>query len=60
MVPREPGVYALSPYPFGAASRQFAFAGRLIEPGQHEASGNWTKILAESPTVWETFRLVAA
>jgi uncharacterized protein DUF3891 len=58
--PREAGVYALSPYPFGGGSAQFGFAGRPIEPGQHEASGGWTKVLATTPTVWETIRLVAA
>ena len=31
IAPREPGVYALSPYPFGAASAHFGFAGRLID-----------------------------
>jgi hypothetical protein len=58
--PREPGVYELSPNPFAARSAQFAFAGRLIEPGQHEASGGWPKVLATSPTVWENIQLVAA
>jgi hypothetical protein len=58
--PREPGVYELSPYPFGAPSAQFGFAGRMVEPGQHETSGGWPKVLAASPTVWENFRLVAA
>jgi hypothetical protein len=58
--PREPGIYELSPYPFGARSAEFAFAGRLVEPGQHEISGGWPKVLAASSTVWEHFQLVAA
>jgi hypothetical protein len=58
--PREPGVYELSPYPFAAKPAQFGFAGRLIEPGQYETSGGWPNVLATSPTVWETFRLVTA
>jgi hypothetical protein len=57
--PVEPGVYALSPYPFGAKSAAFAFAGRHIVPGQ-QGSGSWSRALAAAPTVWEHFRLVAA
>lgn len=57
--PVEPGVYALSPYPFGAKSAVFAFAGRHIVPGQ-QRSGSWSGVLAAAPTVWEHFRLVAA
>ena len=56
--PGQPGVYELSPYPFAATSPEFAFAGRFIEPGQHEKNGGWRKVLAAAPTVWETFRLV--
>jgi hypothetical protein len=35
---------------FAADSAEYAFAGRLIEPG----------VLAKTPTVWECFRLVSA
>ena len=56
--PRGPGVYELSPYPFAADSAEYAFAGRPIEPGQHEQSGGWSSVLAKAPTVWECFRLV--
>src|SRR5712692_2229594 len=45
--PRGPGVYELSPYPFAADAAEFAFAGRHIEPGQHEKSGGWHNILAK-------------
>jgi Protein of unknown function (DUF3891) len=58
--PRGRGVYELSPYPFAADSAEYAFAGRLIEPGQHEKRGGWSRVLAEGPTVWERFRLVSA
>jgi hypothetical protein len=56
--PREPQVYGLSPYPFGAKSAEFAFAGRHIVPGQQGQDG-WSQALAAAPTVWERFRLVA-
>jgi hypothetical protein len=57
--PREQGVYALAPYPFGARSAEFAFAGRLITPGQQTRDGGWSRVLAAAPTSWERFRLVA-
>jgi uncharacterized protein DUF3891 len=57
--PREPGIYELSPYPFAANDAEFAFAGRLIHPGQHQKGGGWPSVLRESPTRWESFRLVA-
>jgi Protein of unknown function (DUF3891) len=58
--PRGPGVYELSPNPFAAHSAEYAFAGRPIEPGQHEKNGGWSSVLAKAPTVWERFRLVTA
>jgi hypothetical protein len=58
--PREPGVYALSPYPFAADGAEFAFAGRLIEPRRHQGGGGWPSVLRQSPTRWERFRLMAA
>jgi Protein of unknown function (DUF3891) len=58
--PRGGGVYDLSPYPFAADSAEYAFAGRPIEPGQHEKNGGWSSVLAKTPTVWECFRLVSA
>ncbi len=57
--PQGPGVYALSPYPFGAEGATFAYAGRLISPGQQDSRGRWTDVLNKTPTVWESFRLVA-
>jgi Protein of unknown function (DUF3891) len=58
--PRGPGVYEVSPFPFAAPSAEYAFAGRPIEPGQHEKNGGWSKVLAKTPTVWERFRLISA
>src|SRR5262245_35364301 len=58
--PRGRGVYELSPNPFAAHSGEYAFAGRPIEPGQHEKNGGWSSVLAKAPTVWERFRLVTA
>jgi hypothetical protein len=45
--PRGPGVYELSPNPFAAHSAEYAFAGRPIEPGQHENNGGWSSVLAK-------------
>lgn len=58
--PRAAGVYEVSPYPFAANAGEFAFAGRLIEPRQYQKGGGWPSVLRESPTRWESFRLVAA
>jgi hypothetical protein len=57
--PRGRDVYELSPFPFAAEGAEYAFAGRVISPGQHEREGGWTAVLARAPTVWERFRLVA-
>src|SRR5262249_17213655 len=56
--PRAAGVYEVSPYPFAANAGEFAFAGRFIEPRQK--GGGWPSVLRQSPTRWESFRLVAA
>lgn len=56
--PRSSGVYEVSPYPFAASAAEFAFAGRLIEPGQYQKGGGWPSVLRQSPTQWERFRLV--
>ena len=57
--PREPGVYALLPFPFACDGAQFGFAGRRIRPGGNEQKGGWTQTLRRAPTEWECFRLVA-
>jgi hypothetical protein len=43
-----------------AEGASFAYAGRSIAPGQQDSGGRWTGALVAAPTVWETFRLVAA
>ena len=58
--PRAAGVYEVSSYPFAANAGEFAFAGRLVEPRQYQKSGGWPSVLRQSPTRWESFRLVAA
>ena len=58
--PRGNGVYALSPYPFAANWAEFAYAGRRLAPRPREANGSWQRLLKETPTEWESFRLVAA
>jgi hypothetical protein len=57
--PRGDGVYALAPFPFAASGAEFAFAGRMISPGQHETGGGWPAALRAAPTRWERFTLVA-
>jgi hypothetical protein len=58
--PQEPGVYALSPFPFAASGAEFAFGGRHISPREHEAKGDWPEVLRKAPTEWERFKLVRA
>ena len=58
--PRDPGVYALSPFPFAPTDAEFAFAGRPVTPKKELANGHWTDVLKRTPTVWERFRLVPA
>jgi hypothetical protein len=56
--PRQPGIYEVSPYPFAANAAEFAFAGRPIEPRQHQDGAGWLPVLRGAPTRWESFRLV--
>jgi hypothetical protein len=57
--PRGNGVYELSPFPFAAEQAEFAFAGRPLRPGG-QGDRAWSKILRETGTQWENFRLVPA
>lgn len=57
--PQSPDAYALSPFPFAAEGAEFAFPSRLLSPGQHVCEGGWARLLANAPTQWETFRLIA-
>ena len=59
ITPKGNGVYALAPFPFASDAAEFAFAGRPVSPGQHDRDGGWPKVLASTPTEWETFKLVA-
>jgi hypothetical protein len=56
--PKGRGVYEVSPFPFAANDSEFAYAGRPITPGQN-GGGQWTSLLREIPSRWESFRLVA-
>jgi len=56
--PREPGVYDLAPFPFAPHAAEFAYAGRRIKAHEDETGGGWPKVLKETPTEWENFRLV--
>lgn len=51
--------YAVAPFPFAAEGAEFAFAGRLITPGQGERAGGWGEVLRSAPVVWQRFTLVA-
>lgn len=57
--PRERDVYTLTPFPFAAEGAEYAFGGRLIEPGLGALDGGWPAALKRAPTTWECFRLVA-
>jgi hypothetical protein len=56
--PVDNGVYTLSPFPFAPRNAEFAFAGRRLEPHRHNGNGGWAKVLKETPTEWERFRLI--
>jgi len=57
--PLEPGVYAVSPYPFNTDGMEFAFSGRYVTPRQGESEREFAARLAETPRSWQRFRLVA-
>ena len=58
--PLEPGVYGLSPFPFAVTGAEFAFGGRRLKARERGTNGSWQKVLKETPTEWERFRLVPA
>jgi hypothetical protein len=60
IAPRQPGVYALSPFPFAPKGAEFAFGGRRVSPRADEANGGWPHLLKSTPTEWEYFRLIPA
>jgi len=51
--------YSLTPFPFAASGSEFAFCGRRIAPDDGKKRGGWPAALAQLPTEWETFRLIA-
>jgi hypothetical protein len=57
--PLEPGLYAVSPYPFSSDGMEFAFCGRYVEPRQGESERDFAARFAETPRSWQRFRLVA-
>jgi hypothetical protein len=57
--PTEGNLYTLTPFPFAVEDAEFAFAGRLVEPGLGNRSGGWPAALRNAPTRWEYFRLAA-
>ena len=57
--PLEPGLYAVSPYPFIMDEMEFGFSGRYVTPRQGESEREFAARFAETPRTWQRFRLVA-
>ena len=57
--PAGTGLYSLFPFPFASDGGEFAFGGRRIVPGLGDRTGGWRTALKDTPTEWESFRLVA-
>jgi len=57
--PHKGNLYTLTPFPFAAEDGEFAFGGRLVEPGLGKQPGAWPAALKNAPTRWEYIRLVA-
>jgi hypothetical protein len=56
--PVEPGVYAVSPYPFKEDNAEFSFTGRGVKPLPKGANGDFTALLRSTPKSEQRFRLV--
>lgn len=56
--PLEPGVYAVSPYPFSENQMQFGFSGRYVTPRGGESERDFAARLADTPRAWQRFTLV--
>jgi hypothetical protein len=56
--PLEPGVYAVSPYPFEQDNAEFAFSGRYVKPLPKGGDGDFSAVLRATPRSWQRFRLV--
>jgi Protein of unknown function (DUF3891) len=56
--PLEPGVYAVSPYPFKEDNAEFTFSGRYVKPLPNGGDGDFAAVLRGASTTWQRFRLV--
>ena len=56
--PLEPGVYAVSPYPFKEEKAEFAFSGRYVKPLPQGPNGDFAAVLRSTPPSWQRFTLV--
>lgn len=59
IVPRERGVYALSPYPFADDPTEFSFAGRYIAPLSRGVARSWRATLDAARVERQRITLVA-
>ena len=57
--PLEPGVYAVSPYPFDEDHAEFSFSGRYVTPLPKGGDGDFSALLGATPTSWQRFTLVS-
>ena len=57
--PLEPGVYAVSPYPFSEDNAEFAFSGRYVKPLPKATDGEFAELLRATRTSWQRFTLVS-
>jgi Protein of unknown function (DUF3891) len=57
--PLEPGVYAVSPYPFREDNAEFAFSGRYVKPLPMGSDGDFSEVLHATRTRWQRFKLVS-
>lgn len=58
--PGPSGVYAISPNPFATEHTEFSYAGRVLEPCMDATLDDWESVFATTPTVVESFQIVAA
>jgi len=56
--PIEPGVYAVSPYPFREDNAKFSFSGRYVKPLPKGTNGDFGAVLKSTPASRQEFTLV--
>ena len=56
--PLEPGVYAVSPYPFKEDGAEFAFSGRYVTPPARASERDFAAMLQATPRSWQRFTLL--